>query len=148
MHPKILPLQTSCNLATAQGSSLTNFGKKNQLSLVPTRTKEQNKLLTKPLEQTFYITDIKHKIVEIPFISKYNPTTFILNSKIHLKDKYTRMKNTSPIFFQRKNKQHPFLSKFYPRYNQERKQLKPLAEYVYNVSISHVHQYNMKQNKQ
>ena len=93
-------------ISYSTGIKFNKFWKKIQLSLVPTRTIEQNKLLTKALKQTFHITDIKHKIVEIPFISKYNPTTMILNSKIHLKDKYTRMKNTSPIFFQRENKQH------------------------------------------
>ena len=109
---------------------------------------KQSKLLTKPFKQTFHITDIKHNIVEIPFITKYIPTFNILNSKIHIRDKYTRMKNTSLTFFQREKKQPPFFSKFYPIYNQERKHLKPLAGYVYNFPISQVHQYNMKQNKQ
>ena len=43
LHPKLLPSRTSSRLATAQKSSLTNFGKI-QLLLVPTRTTKQNKL--------------------------------------------------------------------------------------------------------
>ena len=147
LHPKFLPSKTSTKLATAQGSCLTNFGKI-QLLLVPTRTMEQNELLNKPFKQTFHITDIKHNIVRIPFITNYIPTINILNSKIHIKDKYTRMKNTSLTLFQRLNNQPPFFSKFYHIHNQERTHLKPLAGYVYNFSISQVHQYNMKQNKQ
>ena len=66
---------------------------------------EQNKILNK----TF-----KHKIIGIPFISKYIPTINILNSKILINDKYTKTKNTALTFFQRLNKQPPFFSKFYP----------------------------------
>ena len=109
---------------------------------------EQNELLNKPFKQTFHITDIKHNIIRIPFFTNYIPTINILKSKIHIKDKYTRMKNTSLTLFQRLNNQPPFFSKFYLIHNQERKHLKPLAGYVYNFSISQVHQYNMKQNKQ
>ena len=69
---------------------------------------EQNKILNKPFKQTFHITDIKHNIIGIPFITKYNPTINILNSKLHIKDKYARTKNTSLTFFQRLNKQPPF----------------------------------------
>ena len=65
-----------------------------------------------------------------------------------MKYKYMRMKNTSLTFFQRLKKQQPFFSKFYPLYNPERKYLKPLVGYVYNFSVSLVHQYNIKQNKQ
>ena len=43
LQAKLSPSKTSSNLATAQRSSLTIYGK-NQLLLVPTRTKEQNKL--------------------------------------------------------------------------------------------------------
>ena len=57
LHPKLKPSKTSSNLATAQGSSLTNFGKI-QLFLSPTRTMEQKNLLTKPFKQTFHITDM------------------------------------------------------------------------------------------
>ena len=71
--------------------------------------------------QTFHITDIKDIIIGIPFITKYFATIKFLNSKIHIKDKYTRMKNTALTFFQTLNKQPPFFSKFYPIYNQERK---------------------------
>ena len=58
------------------------------------------------------------------------------------------MKNTALTFLQRINKQPPFFSKFYPIYNQERKDLKPLAGYIYNFSIKQVHQYDREQNKQ
>ena len=46
LHPKLTPLKNSSKLATAQGSSLTSFGKI-QLFLGLTRTMEQNKFLTK-----------------------------------------------------------------------------------------------------
>ena len=109
---------------------------------------EQNKILNKPFKQTFHITDIKHNIIGIPFITKYIPTINILNSKIHIKDKYAKTKNTDLTFFQRLNKQPPFLSTFYPIYNQEWKHLKPLSGNVYNFSIKQVHQYDKSQNKQ
>ena len=147
LHPKLTPLETSSKLATAQGSTLINYGKI-QLFLLPTRTMEQNKILTKPFKQIFHITDIKHNIIGIPFISKYIPTINILNSKILIKDKYTKTKDTSLTFFQRLNKQPPFFSKFYPIYNQQRKHLKPLSGNIYNFSIKQVHQYDKKQNKQ
>ena len=147
LHPKLTPLETSSKLATAQGSTLVNYGKI-QLFLLPTRTMEQNKILTKPLKQIFHITDIKHNIIGIPFISKYIPTINILNSKILIKDKYTKTKDTSLTFFQRLNKQPPFFSKFYPIYNQQRKHLKPLSGNIYNFSIKQVHQFDKKQNKQ
>ena len=94
LHPKLTPLETSSKLATAQGSTLVNYGKI-QLFLLPTRTMEQNKTLNKSIKQIFRITDIKHNIIGIPFISKYIPTINILNSKIHIKDKYTKTKNTA-----------------------------------------------------
>ena len=109
---------------------------------------EQNKILNKPFKQIFHITDIKHNIIGIPFISKYIPTINILNSKILIKDKYTKTKNTALTFFQRLNKQPPFFSKFYPIYNQQRKHLKPLSGNIYNFSIKQVHQYDKSQNKQ
>ena len=109
---------------------------------------EQNKILNKPFKQTFHITDIKHNIIGIPFITKYIPTIHILNSKLHIKDKYTKMKNTALTFFQRLNKQPPFFSKFYPIYNQERKHLKPLSGYIYNFSRKQVHQCDKSQNRQ
>ena len=105
---------------------LANYGKI-QLLLVPTRTMEQNKILNKPFKQTFHITDIKHNFIGIPFITKYIPTINILNSKLLIKDKYTKIKNTALIFFQRLNKQPAFFSKFYPIYNQEQRHLKPLS---------------------
>ena len=147
LHPKLTPLETSSKLATAQGSTLINYGKI-QLFLLPTRTMEQNKILTKPFKQIFHITDIKHNIIGIPFISKYIPTINILNSKILIKDKYTKTKDTSLTFFQRLNKQPPFFSKFYPIFNQQRKHLKPLSGNIYNFSIKQVHQYDKEQNKQ
>ena len=82
LHPNLKPLETSSKLAKAQGSTLINYGNI-QLFLVPTRTMEQNKILNKPLKQTFHITDIKHNIIGIPFITKYIPTINILNSKLH-----------------------------------------------------------------
>ena len=81
MLPNLTPLETSSKLATAQGSTLVNYGKI-QLFLVTTKTMEQNKILNKPFKQTFHITDIKHNIVGIPFITRYIPTINILNSKI------------------------------------------------------------------
>ena len=87
LHPKMLPLKTSRRLATAQRLSLTNYGKI-QFLLVPTRTMEQNKLLNKPFKQTFHITDMKHNIVGIPFITEHIPSIIILNSKLHINDKY------------------------------------------------------------
>ena len=134
LHPKLTPLETSSKLATAQGSTLINYGKI-QLFLLPTRTMEQSKILNKPFKQIFHITDIKYNIIGIPFISKYIPTINILNSKILIKDKYTKTKETSLTFFQRLNKQPPFFSKFYPIFNQQRKHLKPL---IYNFSINQV----------
>ena len=109
---------------------------------------EQSKILNKPFKQTFHITDIKHNIIGITFTTKYIPTINILNSTIHIKDKYTKTKNTALTFFQRLNKKPPFFSKFYPIYNQERKNLKPLSGNVYNFSIKQVHQYDKSQNKQ
>ena len=147
LHPKLTPLATSSKLATAQGSTLVNYGKI-QLFLLPTRTMEQNKILNKPFKQIFHITDIKHNIIGIPFISKYIPTINILNRKILIKDKYTKTKNTALTFFQRLNKQPPFFSKFYPIYNQQRKHLKPLSGNIYIFSIKQVHQYDKSQNKQ
>ena len=108
----------------------------------------QNKILNKPFKQIFHITDIKHNIIGIPFISKYIPTINILNGKILIKDKYTKTKNTALTSFQRLNKQPPFSSKFYPIYNQQRKHLKPLSGNIYNFSIKQVHQYDKSQNKQ
>ena len=107
---------------------------------IPTRTMDKNKILTKPFKQTCHITDMKHNIIGIPFITEYIPPINILNSKIHIKDKYTRLKNTALTFFQRINKQPPFFSKFYPIYNQKRKYLKPLSGNAYNFSIEQVHQ--------
>ena len=142
-----MPLATSSKLATAQGSTLVNYGKI-QLFLLPTRTMEQNKTLNKPFKQIFHSTDIKHNIIGISFISKYIPTINILNSKILIKDKYTKTRNTALTFFQRINKQPPFFSKVYPIYNQQQKHLKPLSGNIYNFSIKQVHQYDKSQNKQ
>ena len=113
LHPNLILMKTASKLATAQGSTLINHGKI-QLFLVPTRTMEQHKILTKPFKQTFHLADIKHNIIGIPFLTKNIPTKNILNTKIHIKDKYSRMKNTALTFFQRLNKQPPFFSNFYP----------------------------------
>ena len=84
---------------------------------------EQNKLLNKPFKQFFHITDIKHNIIGFPFITKYIPTINMLDSKINIKAKYTKMQNNALTFFQRMNKQPPFFSKFYPIYNKETKNI-------------------------
>ena len=68
--PKTFSFKTSSELATAQISSLKTYGKI-QLYLVPTRTMEQNRLLNKPFEQKFHITDIKHSIIGIDFHYQY-----------------------------------------------------------------------------
>ena len=109
---------------------------------------EQNKLLSKPFKQTFHSTDIIHKIIGIPFITKYIPTFNILDSKTNVEDKYTRMENTALTFFQRMIKQPPFFSKLYPIYNKERKHLKPLSGYIYEFPIKQIHQYVKSQNRQ
>ena len=100
---------------------------------------EQNKILNKPFKQTFHITDIKNNIIGISFITKYIPTINIINSKLQIKDKYTKAKNTALTFFQRLSKQPPFFSKFYPIYNQERRHLKPLSGTIYNFFLKKVH---------
>ena len=51
----------------------------------------------------------------------------ILDGKMKIKDKNTKMQNTALTFSQRMNKQPPFFSKFYPIYNKERKHLKPIS---------------------
>ena len=79
LHPNLTPLETFSKLATAQGSTLVNYGKI-QLFLLPTRTMELNKILNKPCKKIFHITDIKQNIIGIPFISKYIPTINILKS--------------------------------------------------------------------
>ena len=66
---KYSQMKKPSKLATAQGSTLVNYGKI-QLFLLPTRTMEQNKILNKPFKQIFHFTDIKHNIIGIPFISK------------------------------------------------------------------------------
>ena len=108
---------------------------------------EQNKILNKPFNQTFHITDFKHKIIGIPFITKYIPTINILNSKIHIKDKYTKKKHSLNILPQIKQTTTIFL-KIYPIYNQKWKQLKPLSGNKYKFSIKQVHRYDKSQNKQ
>ena len=99
LHPKLLPSKTSSRLAIVQGSNLSNFGKI-QLLLVLTRTTEQNKLFIKAFKQTY----IKHNIIGTPFNTKNFPRIEILNSKLHIKDKYTSLKNKSLTFFQRLKK--------------------------------------------
>ena len=82
-HQKLIPLERASRLATAQGSTLTNY-LKIQLFHVSTKTMKQSKLLNKPFKQTFHILDIKHNIIGIPFITKYIPTISILDSKIKI----------------------------------------------------------------
>ena len=85
LHPKLIPFKTTSRLATEQGSTITYYGKI-QLFLVPTRTMEQNKLMSKPFEQTFHITDKKNVIsLEYHFLLKNIPTIKVLNGKIHIK---------------------------------------------------------------
>ena len=81
---------------------------KSNYSFFPQEQWNKIRFLNKPFKQIFHITDIKHNIIAIPFISKYIPTINILNSQIHIKDKYTKTKNTALTFFQRLNKQPPF----------------------------------------
>ena len=109
---------------------------------------EQNKLLNKPFKQTFHNTDIKHYIIGIPFITKYTPTIYILDSRNNIKVKYTRKHNTALTFFQRMNKQPPFFSKFHPIYKKEQKHLKPPSGYIYEFPIKEVHQYDKSENRQ
>ena len=138
LHPKLTSVKTASRIATAQGSTLINY-KKIQFSLVPAKTMEQNKLLNKPFKQIFQYKN--KKIIDWNSIHhKILPTVNILDSKIKIKDKYTRMQNTALTFFQRMNKQPPFFSKFYPIYNKERKHLKPLSGYIYDFPIKQVHQ--------
>ena len=87
---------------------------------------EENKLLKKPFKQTFRITDRKQNIIEIPFIIENITAVVFLDSEINVKDEYTRKHESALTFFQRKNKQPPFFSNFYPIYNKERKHPKPL----------------------
>ena len=109
---------------------------------------EQNKLLNKPFKETFHIKDIKHNIIGIPFITKYIPTNKILDTRINIKDKYTRMQNTALTFFQRMNKQPSFFSKFCPIYKKERRHLKPISGYIYEFPIKQIHRYDKCQNRQ
>ena len=109
---------------------------------------EQNKLISRPFKQTFHIPDIKRNIIGIPFITKYIAIINILNSKIHIKDKYTRIKITSLTIFQSINKKPPFFLEIYSIYNQEQKHLKPLSGNIYIFSIKYFHQYYKEQNKQ
>ena len=72
LHPRLSLSKTSIKLATAQGSSFTNYGKF-QLYPGPTQTMEQNKLLNKPFKQTSHITDIKHNFVGLPLLQSLFP---------------------------------------------------------------------------
>ena len=68
--------------------------------------------MSKQFKQTFPITDITHNIIGIPYITKYIQTMTNLNSRIQIKDKYTRMKNTALTFFQKLNKKPLFFLTF------------------------------------
>ena len=109
---------------------------------------EENKLLNKPFKETFHLPAIKHNIIGIPFITKYIPTNKILDTRINIKDKYTRMQNTGLTFFQRMNKQPSFFSKFCPFYKKDRRHLKPISGIIYEFAIKQVHQYDKCQNRQ
>ena len=93
---------------------------------------------------------MQNNILGISFFTQYIPTVHILYSKIPIKDKYSRMKNTALTFFERINKQPLFFSNFYPIYNQERNHLetKPLSGNVYKFLIKQVHQYEKEHNQQ
>ena len=58
LKPKLPLSKTSINLATAQGTSFTNYGKI-QLALLPPRTMEKTKLPIKPFKQFFCIIHYK-----------------------------------------------------------------------------------------
>ena len=147
LHPRLSLLKTLIKLATAQGSNLANY-RKLQLNLIPNRTSEQVKLLNAPFKQTFHITGKNYNFVEIPFITKQIPTIIVLNSKLHVKYKYTRNNNTSLTSFKEYINSPHFLSKIYPIHDQQRKHLKPLSGIDYNFSINLVHQYKVDQNRQ
>ena len=72
------------NKQTSSHTGINLNNRKIQFFLVPTRTMERNKLMSKSFKQTFQITDIKHNIIGIPFITKYLPTIIILNSRTHI----------------------------------------------------------------
>ena len=55
------------------------------MSLIPTKTKEYNKLLLKKFRQTFHKTDIKLNILDIPFTTKFITKINISNSNLHIK---------------------------------------------------------------
>ena len=92
LHPKLRPFKTTSRLTAAQGSTLTNYGKI-QFFPVSTRTMERNKLMSKSFKQTFQITDKKHNIIGIPFITKYIATINIFNTRTHIKGKFLTMFN-------------------------------------------------------
>ena len=58
--------------------------------------------MSKPFKQTCHITDIKHNIFGIQFITKYIPTIKILNSRIHMKNKHKNEKHSLNIFSKNK----------------------------------------------
>ena len=102
---------------------------------------EQNEALYKPFEQIFYFTEIKHSTIGIPFITKNVPIINTLISKLDIKEKYTKLGNTSLTFFNRLNEQPPFFSKIYTKYIQQRKHritkthLRPLSGHVCDFFI-------------
>ena len=81
LHPKLLLLKTSSKLATSQGISLTKYGTF-QLLLITTRTREQSKFISKSSKRIFHITNIKHNIAGVPFITT-------ISSQIHSKQRTT-----------------------------------------------------------
>ena len=73
---------------------------------------EQVKLLNRPFKQIFHIKDMNYNFFEN--ITKQIPTIIVLNSKLHVKDKYTRKNITSLTFFQRIFKQLALFVKILP----------------------------------
>ena len=98
---------------------------------------EQNKLESKPFKQTFHITDIKHNIIGIPFIAKDIPTIIILNSRIHIKIKNTRIKTQLCHFFKEYTNHHHFsLKEFsFQHFQITQKEIQQLAELLLKHSM-------------
>ena len=91
LHPNLIPLENSSKLATAQGSTLVNYGKI-QLFLLPTRTMEQNKILNKPFKQTTLVDAAQKWFSVLP---------------IEIKSDWNRFtQEFSKMFDSERNKQH------------------------------------------
>ena len=75
---------------------------------------DQNKLLLQFFNQKFHLSDFNHNIDRIPSNTKNIPTINILNSYLQIKDKETKLNNTSVTIFRRLIKQPPSFSKSIP----------------------------------